>query len=197
VILKTKWTVLVVTVLALLGAATLPGRSAGPSLLGLWQKQSDDGRPIIWVLFVERNGIYEGVLTKLFPRPQDPPNPICSICDDDRKDAPLLGLSFIRDMKPHGLEYLDGNILDARDGKIYRAKMTLSPDGQTLTVRGYLGIPLFGMNEIWQRLPDRSVEMLDPDIIAKFRKDLAGISPFAPLPRPKATSKPSSGAQRR
>jgi len=152
--------------LAILVAATTAARaddSAQPTAAGFWEALDDDGQPEGWFLFTDKKGVYSARLVKGFKKEGDdtPPKTICTECPGKKKDAHIMGLTLFWGMRRDGLNYSDGSVLDPRDGSVYHAKMWLDPDGQTLHVRGYLGISMFGKTQDWHRLPDDAMKPED------------------------------------
>jgi uncharacterized protein (DUF2147 family) len=164
---RLQFSMLLVASFAALTALAYSARADEPTASGLWEK-TEAGKPVVWVLIFERGGTYEGAIAKRFLKPGDDSGAVCTKCVDDRRNEPLLGLTFIRGMKRNGLKYEGGDILDPRDGKIYSANMAINPNGQTLTLRGYMGISILGRDEVWNRLPDSVVDILDASILARY-----------------------------
>jgi len=158
-----------------------------PTAAGFWQSSDDDGKPTGWFYFVDKGGVFEGRLVKMFKVPGQPLLETCGKCPGAQKDAPMLGLTIVKGMKRNGAEYHDGSILDPRDGSVYHAQMEVSPDGQSLYVRGYLGIPALGQTKTWTRLPNDAMAAAEipPDSVA---------GKVAPKPKPVLAHKPAAPA---
>lgn len=142
--------------LLLLSSALLRAADA-PTPAGLWQQIDDhSGKVRTLVQIDETAGVLRGRIEKLFPNLGEDPSPRCVKCSGARKDQPVVGLVFLTGLKRESdssLVWTDGEILDPESGSVYRSKVTLSPDGQTLNVRGYIGISLIGRSQTWKRAP--------------------------------------------
>ncbi len=72
--------------------------------------------------------------------------------DEKLRTRPRLGLpvlaDFVKDDDDKN-KYTDGTIYDPNNGKTYSCKMTYK--GNTLDIRGYIGISLFGRTTTWTR----------------------------------------------
>jgi uncharacterized protein (DUF2147 family) len=132
---------------------------AQPTAAGLWERVDSSGDPAAWFRILDCSGVFQGKMVKIFASPpgQNPADWRCTACTGDQRNAPVIGLTFINGMKRNGLAYEGGSILDPRSGSVYSARMDLSPDGQQLSVRGFLGIELLGHTEVWRRLPDSAL----------------------------------------
>jgi uncharacterized protein (DUF2147 family) len=127
-----------------------PKGNEADAILGVWLTGSGKGRikiykdkdnkyygKIVWL----REPKYEDGTVKI-----DKNNP-----DDARKKDPLLGLINLRAFVYEGNnKWVDGNIYDPENGSDYSCKMELT-DPNTLEVRGFIGISLFGRTDVWKR----------------------------------------------
>ncbi len=62
---------------------------------------------------------------------------------------PQCGLMLLYDLRP-GETAWNGRVLNPKSGQMYGASVTI-PDHETLKLRGYLGIALFGQTVTWTR----------------------------------------------
>ena len=131
-------------------AASLAAAAGSP--VGTWRSIDDKTKQERSIISVtEENGELRGVVEKLFDQPGDDPAHLCKECKGERKDKPIVGMTILWGLKKDGETWAGGEILDPHNGKVYRCKMTLSEDGKSLNVRGYIGISLIGRTQTWYR----------------------------------------------
>ena len=120
---------------------------------GLWRTIDDDGKTEkSTVRITEAGGVYTGKVEHI----TDPAkaNEVCSKCEDDRKDKPIVGMVIINDVKQDAEEpglYGGGLILDPAKGSTYKVRLKPVDGGKKLEVRGYIGSPMFGRTQTWIR----------------------------------------------
>lgn len=72
--------------------------------------------------------------------------------DEGKKNTPLLGMNNLLGFSYKGSsEYDGGTIYDPENGSNYNCVIKLE-DNNTLNVRGYIGVQLFGRTDIWKRV---------------------------------------------
>ena len=138
-----------VVVLLCLSALALRAADSAATPAGRWRTFDDKtGKAKAVILLYEEKGLLFGRVETLV----DPDAVrICDKCSDDRKGQPVTGMVVIRRMKKDSDEYTGGDILDPKNGSVYRCKMRLIEQGRKLSVRGYLGFSLFGRSQTWVR----------------------------------------------
>lgn len=118
--------------------------------VGLWQMLDDDRKqPLSLVRISEAGGVQSGKLEKLLDAARQDAR--CTLCIDERKNQPMLGMTIMRNVKSSGDgTWEGGEILDPNNGKVYRVRLKPVEGGKALEVRGYIG-PFF-RNQRWTRV---------------------------------------------
>ncbi|WP_250623854.1 DUF2147 domain-containing protein [Pinirhizobacter soli] len=119
--------------------------------VGTWKTIDDKtGEAKALVQITDSGGKLEGKIIKIL-KSDDGPNPVCKECDGERKNKPVEGMTILWGLAKDGDEWNGGQILDPKNGKIYKAKLSLDDGGRKLNVRGYIGFSLMGRSQVWQR----------------------------------------------
>lgn len=119
------------------------------AILGIWK----NGEGTAMVQIYEKSGKFNGRIVWL-KTPNDANNkPRTDVNNPNEKlqSRPIKGLENLIGFVSKGEgKWEDGTIYDPKNGNDYSCTMTLV-DNNTLEVRGYVGISMFGRTDVWKR----------------------------------------------
>lgn len=119
------------------------------TIFGKWNSFDEDTEEKESVIEVyQKDGkAYARIIEILNPERKDA---TCFKCKGKRKDEPILGMDILTGLEKDDDEWSGGKILDPKNGKEYKCYIKLLDDN-TLKLRGYIGVSLFGRTAIWKR----------------------------------------------
>ena len=138
-------------ILSIFSSVISLGQSASPAddILGVWLSEEKDGKIEIYKSGNNYSGkliwgktIFEadGVTSK-----KDTKN-----TDEKLRTRNLKDLVMLTDFVFEDGEWTNGKIYDPKSGKTYSS--TIKLQGNTLSLRGYVGISLLGRTSVWTRV---------------------------------------------
>lgn len=119
------------------------------AVLGVWKNGEGTGMIQIY----KKGDKYYGRLVwlKVPNNPDGTPRTDVNNPDETKRKTPLKGLENMRDFTAAGdNKWENGKIYDPKNGSDYSCEMTLV-DPNTLEVRGFIGVSLFGRTDVWKR----------------------------------------------
>ena len=126
------------------------------SIEGYWKSIDDRTGEQLSIVEIRKgaDGRYHGKIAYRYPVPGGAALINCTKCPPPYTNQPILGLEILSGFKEDPDKrnaYVDGKILEAKSGKIYKAKANLSADGKRLRLRGYVGVSALGRSQVWIR----------------------------------------------
>ncbi len=120
--------------------------------VGSWHSVDDETKEVkAEIMVTEQAGVLSGKIVKFLKLGADLTR-VCTKCDDDRKDKPILGMEILRGAKKVAQKNVwdGGKILDPEKGSSYTLRLTPIEDGKKLEVRG--SIAFFSKTQTWIRV---------------------------------------------
>jgi uncharacterized protein (DUF2147 family) len=126
------------------------GQSGSDAIIGVWE--SGNGKARIKIDKADEK--FNGRIVWL-REPNDEngkPKVDKNNTEEALRTKPLLGYSMLKGFSFAGEKvWKDGTIYDPESGSTYSCAITMT-DENTLDVRGYIGVSLFGRTDVWKRV---------------------------------------------
>ena len=113
---------------------------------GVWRTIDDKtGQAKSLVKITNEGGKYVGRIQQVLS------GNVCDACEGNYKGKNLAGVTVLWGVSSEGGNKYGGcTIMDPKNDKRY--SVSLTDNGSTMTVRGYVGISALGRNQTWQRV---------------------------------------------
>lgn len=143
--MSTKTKMLLALTVILMGiAGNVFAQFNDEAILGVWMSAKKDTK---FQIFKQGSKFYGKIIWGTGSAAKDIRNP-----DEKLRDRDVVGLVILNDFIFDGSDTWEkGTIYDPREGKTYSCKLSLKSDNQ-LSVRGFVGISLFGRTEVWTKM---------------------------------------------
>jgi uncharacterized protein (DUF2147 family) len=121
------------------------------SVFGKWKTVNDEtgiSHSIVEIYKDKETGEVKGKLVRMLK--EEMRDKLCTLCEGDRKNAPLEGLLIFEGLEKDGSEYSGGVVVDPKTGKEYKCKIWVDENNPDhLKVRGYMAF--LYRTQTWER----------------------------------------------
>jgi len=152
-----KFVIILITVISI---SIIKAQNNTP--VGYWKTINEETQEVRSIVKIWKadNGKLKGKIVKIFPGPDDDPNPVCEECEGDRKNEPILGMEFLWGFEGENKKWKNGKILDPQNGKIYNCELKVSEQGDKMEVYGYIQLLVkIGRTQIWKRVKKDEIDL--------------------------------------
>lgn len=123
---------------------------------GYWKSIDDRTGEQLSIIEIKKgaDSRYHGKITYRYPVPGGMALTHCTKCPAPYTNQPIIGLEILSGFQEDpdkSNAYIDGRVLEAKSGKIYKGKANVSTDGKRLRLRGYVGVSALGRTQVWIR----------------------------------------------
>ena len=126
------------------------------SIEGYWKSIEERTGQQLSIVEIRKgdDGKFHGTITYRYPNASGNALTHCTKCAAPNTNKPILGLEILYNFredpnKPDS--YIDGRVLEATSGKVYKGKASVTAGGKRLRMRGYMGFSALGRTVVWIR----------------------------------------------